>query len=345
MKVLLGLSGGMDSAYAARLLSEGHTVEGAVLMMHDHTDISAAKRAANETGIPLHVIDAKEKFRHEVEEYFISEYRQGRTPNPCTLCNPRVKIGELCRFAALNGFDKVATGHYARIKKEGERYCVAIGEDQTKDQSYMLWGLSQEQIKMLVFPLGDMKKTEVRENAQRDGLSSADSKESQDICFIPDGDHISYLEAHSPPMEEGSFVDENGNILGKHKGIMRYTVGQRRGLGIALGQRMFVSEIRADKNEIVLQAGGGSEASACIVDSLNFQLIPPPDEGEIKEYQLFGKLRYAARPVLMTVKVSKNEARAEFSEPIRAVTPGQSAVFYLDGAVAFGGIIKKAVTQ
>lgn len=339
MRILLGLSGGLDSSYAARLLSEGHTVEGAVLLLHPYTDVSAAERAASEAGIPLHVLDRRELFRSQVEEYFISEYRNGRTPNPCTLCNPRVKIGELCRFAAENGFDRVATGHYARVVCRDGRYAVAMGEDGRKDQSYMLWGLSQEQIGMLYLPLGEMKKDAVREGARVLGLSSAEAKESQDICFIPDGDYAEFMKGRGITAPNGNFVDGNGKVIGQHKGILNYTVGQRRGLGVAMGQRMFVSEIRPETNEIVLLPDGGSYAEGMRVTDLNFQLLPPPAEGETAEYTLMGKIRYAAPPVPMRLSVTGNTASVTFTEPIRAVTPGQSAVFYLDGVIALGGVI------
>ncbi len=341
MKILLGLSGGLDSSYTAKLLSDGHTVEGAVLVMHPYTDVSAAEKAAEEAGIPLHVLDRRAEFQSQVEEYFVSEYLQGRTPNPCTFCNPRVKIGELCRFAEGNGFQKVATGHYARTVHRDGRYAIAMGEDSRKDQSYMLWGLSQEQIAMLSLPLGELKKESVREEARALGLSSAEAKESQDICFIPDGNYADFMKSRGITAPSGNFVDADGKVLGQHKGILNYTVGQRRGLGIALGQRMFVSEIRPATNEVVLLPDGGSYAEGMTVTDLNFQLLPPPADGETVEYVLMGKVRYAAPPVPMRVKISGNTASVTFTEPIRAVTPGQSAVFYLDGAIAFGGVIEK----
>ena len=341
MKILLGLSGGLDSSYSAKLLSEGNTVEGAVLVLHPFTDVGAAEKAASESGIPIHVLDRREEFRGQVEEYFISEYMKGRTPNPCTFCNPRVKIGELCRFARANGFDKVATGHYAKVVHVDGRYAIAMGEDSRKDQSYMLWGLSQEQIGMLMLPLGEMKKDSVRDGARAIGLSSAEAKESQDICFIPDGDYAEFMKIRGITAPSGNFVDADGKILGQHKGILNYTVGQRRGLGIALGQRMFVAEIRPETNEIVLLPDGGSFADGMTVSNLNFQLIPPPKDGETVEYTLMGKVRYASSPVPMRVKITGNTASVTFTEPIRAVTPGQSAVFYLDGAIALGGVIEK----
>lgn len=358
MKILLGLSGGLDSTYAAELLSKGHTVEGAVLVMHDATDITAAQSSAAEVGIPLHVIDVRERFEKYVVSYFVSEYSNGRTPNPCAMCNPNVKIGELCRFAASNGFDGVATGHYARIScLPDSRYAIGFGDDIKKDQSYMLWGLSQEQIKMLIFPLGDMKKSDIRENARAKGLSAAESEESQDICFITDGDYAEFIEKRIGVSPEGNFVDIDGNILGRHKGIIHYTVGQRRGLGVSTGCRMYISEIRAESNEIVLEPDGGALIKAMTVDGLNFQAIDPfalddaviCGDDRIVSLELTCKIRYAAPPVPVCVKlilprgnVNGAVAEVEFRDPLNSVTPGQSAVFYRDGVIAFGGWIRNA---
>ena len=335
------MSGGLDSTYAAeKLINEGHTVEGAALIMHAYTDISAARRSAAEIGIPLHEIDVREMFRCEIEEYFINEYRNGRTPNPCVVCNPRVKIGELCRFAASNGFDKVATGHYARLVFREGRYAVAMGADPRKDQSYMLWGLSQEQLGMLCFPLGNITKDDVRERAKSRGFSSAESRESQDICFIPDGSYVEFVESRSGEMPEGNFVDDCGRVLGRHKGILHYTIGQRRGLGVSAGQRMFVSEIRPEKNEILLRPEGGKYCSSMVVTGLNYQLGFPPAVEKTVELRLMGKIRYAAKPEPMRVMIEGERATVSFAEPIRAITPGQSAVFYTaDNEIALGGVI------
>lgn len=355
MKILLGMSGGLDSTYAASLLSQGNEVEGAVLLMHDGTDISAARRSAEEVGIPLNVIDVRDEFEKQVVSYFVGEYARGRTPNPCAMCNPRVKIGKLCGFAASNGFDRVATGHYARrcVGSDG-RYHIAMGDDARKDQSYMLWGLSQEQIRYLMFPLGELKKTDIRASAAIRGFSSASAKESQDICFIRDGGYAAFVESRLGCSPEGNFVDAQGNILGKHRGIINYTVGQRRGLGIALGERMFVSEIRADNNEIVLEPGGGALALGMRVSGLNFQSLAPEIAFDAvksrgsrsAELEFACKIRYAARPVEASVSFTSAErdgvglaCEVRFAEPLGSVTPGQSAVFYLGDAIAFGGWI------
>ena len=200
-------------------------------------------------------------------------------------------------------------------------------------------GLTQDQLKMLCFPLAALTKDTVRSGARELGLASAEAKESQDICFIPDGDYAAFLESRTSPMPEGNFVDENGKFLGKHKGILNYTVGQRRGLGVATGQRMFVSEIRPDTNEILLLPTGAEEKTEMTVSSLNFQLLPPPETNGDREYELECKIRYAAPPVPVKVRFVGDEAKVVFPTPIRAVTPGQSAVFYKDKKIAFGGII------
>lgn len=361
MKILLGMSGGLDSTYAAELLSQGNEVEGAVLIMHGDTDVSGARRSAEEVGIPLNVIDVREAFDRYVLSYFADEYARGRTPNPCAMCNPKVKIGELCRFAASNGFDRVATGHYAkRCVGDNGRFFIAKGDDALKDQSYMLWGLSQEQIRMLLLPLGELKKTDIRRSASIKGLSSAEAKESQDICFVSNGDYAAFVQSRIGSSPEGNFIDAHGNILGKHRGIINYTVGQRRGLGVSLGQRMFVSEIRPQSNEIVLLPDGGATFCGMRVGGLNFQSFHPdiafdaakPRESPSEEHEFLCKIRYAARPVTAFVRFippssdgDEPIADVRFKEPLRSVTPGQSAVFYLDNAVAFGGWISSSVFE
>lgn len=342
MKILLGMSGGLDSSFAAEILkAEGHNVEGAVLKMHGYTDIDGAEKAASDAGVRLHVIDCSEAFERNVIEYFVREYALGRTPNPCTVCNRTVKIAELLRYAEENGFDKVATGHYARIGFENGRYYVADGADKAKNQSYMLWGLSQEQIKRLEFPLGDRIKGDVRESARALGLPSADSPESQDVCFLPDGGYAEFIEKRLGVFPEGNFIDESGNVLGRHKGVIHYTVGQRRGLGIALGERMFVSGIDPKKNTVTLCAAGGRGFTSAVLTDMNHQLLP---EGDGK-HAVNVKIRYAARPVPATLTVSGERATVEFVSPISAVTPGQSAVMYDgDGRILCGGVIESATS-
>ncbi len=340
MRILVGLSGGLDSTYTAyKLKKMGHTVEGLVLEMHDYTDVEAAKKTADILGIKLHTLDCRELFKKHVISNFISEYSLGHTPNPCTVCNRYVKISELCRFANENGFDKAATGHYARIifDSETQRYCIAKGNDERKDQSYMLWYLTQEQLKTLYFPLSDITKEQIREEIkQTEFVYLADTKESQEICFIPDNDYASYIEKEKGKFPEGNFIDSNGNVVGKHKGIIHYTIGQRKGLGISLGAPAYITKIDPEKNTVTVEKQSDVKANALRATSLNSQLLLAENG---KEYTLDVKIRYAAKPMKANVTIENGIAVVLFNEPVRAITPGQSAVFYKDDKIAFGGTI------
>lgn len=341
MRILVGMSGGLDSTYAAlKLIDEGHEVEGAVVVMHGHTEVTEAREAAESLGIPLHEIDATERFG-AVKENFIEEYSRGRTPNPCIVCNPWVKFRALADFAVEHGFDRIATGHYARVitAHEGDavRYTLAKARDSRKDQTYMLHRLPEDVLSVLMLPLGDEVKTDVREKALARGLKAAEKKESQEICFIPDGDYAAYIEAIKGPFPEGNFVLEDGNTVGRHKGLIRYTVGQRKGLGVAYGERIFVSRIDADRNEIVLSPIGSYTDRVTLSDAV-FSGISEPVAGTSIRAEV--KLRYLAKPVCTTVTFL-GEGRAELvlDTPERAVTPGQSAVIYDGDAVLLGGFI------
>ena len=341
MRILVGMSGGLDSTYAAlKLIDEGHEVEGAVVVMHGHTDLSAAREAAASLGIPLYELDATEKF-NAVKENFVDEYSRGRTPNPCIVCNPWVKFRVLADFAREHGFDRIATGHYAKTvclcDGEVTRYALSKARDSRKDQTYMLHRLPEDVLSILMLPLGDDVKTEIRERALERGLKAAENKESQEICFIPDGDYASYIEAIKGPFPEGDFVLEDGSAIGRHKGLVRYTVGQRKGLGVAYGERIFVSRIDAVKNEIVLSTVG-SYTDRVEISDIVFSGISEPEVGT--EIRAEVKLRYLAAPVATTVAFL-GEGRAELvlDAPQRAVTPGQSAVIYDGDTVLFGGFI------
>ena len=340
MKILVGLSGGLDSTYTAyKLKNEGHTVEGLVLEMHDYTDIEAAKKTAAILGIKLHTLACRELFKKHVISNFISEYSLGHTPNPCTVCNRYVKISELCRFANENGFDKAATGHYARIifDNETQRYCIEKGNDEKKDQSYMLWYLTQEQLKTLYFPLCDITKEQIREEIKLTEFAYlADAKESQEICFIPDNDYASYIEKEKGVFPEGDFIDSEGKVVGKHKGIIHYTIGQRKGLGISLGAPAYITKINPENNTVTVEKQSDVKADTLRANSLNSQLLLAEDGNE---YTLDVKIRYAAKPMKANVKIENGIATAVFNEPVRAITPGQSAVFYKDDKIAFGGTI------
>ncbi len=339
MKYLVGMSGGLDSTYVAYLLrSQGHDVQGATLVMHDHTEIESARDCAKQVGIPLHEIDCRTRFEESVIANFVSEYQKGRTPNPCILCNRYVKVGALCDFARENGFDAVVTGHYAKIGQENGRYFVLRAQDLKKDQSYVLWRLTQDQLALLQTPLYGMPKEEIRAHAKEIGLRVAEKKESQDICFLPNGDYVSFVESRIGKMESGNFVLPDGTVLGKHKGLLRYTVGQRKGLGISYKESVFVSKIDAARNEITVTPSGGEYASACAVCDLVFQAFAEPNETQTKHLQV--KLRYGAPLCTATVTYDACRASVLLDEPQRAITPGQSAVFYDGDRVAFGGIIE-----
>ncbi len=340
MKILVGMSGGVDSTYAAyKLKSEGHTVEGAVLLMHEYTDCDAAVAAAESVGIPLHIIDSRALFEQSVIPNFISEYTAARTPNPCIICNGAVKFRALYDFAVENGFDRIATGHYAECVEltgaDGPRYALKRAVDGKKDQTYMLWRLSQDILSMLYLPLGAMTKEQLRYEAGRAGLFSADREDSQEICFIPSGDYAAYIEAANGPSQEGNFVDKDGNVLGKHKGIIHYTVGQRKGLGIALGARAFITDINPETNEITLSTES-LERSRFEVVGVIYSGMTPPDE----PVRLDVKVRYQAPLAGATVTFSGERATVELDAPARSVTDGQSAVFYKDGVLVAGGFIR-----
>ena len=342
MKILLGMSGGLDSTYAAhKLIAAGHTVEGAVLKMHGYTEVSEARAAAESVGITLHVLDCREEFEKRVVSYFLNEYPKGRTPNPCVVCNSEIKFRFLLEFAENNGFDAIATGHYAKVIKADSngtlRYTLSCAEDDKKDQTYVLWRLPQDVLAKLILPLSDSKKSDIRGEAATLGIMAADRGESQEICFIPSGEYAEFIEERIGISPHGNFIDEDGNVLGEHQGIIRYTHGQRKGLGIAMGARVFVTEINPENNTVTLskEAAFTDEIS---ISNMNFVGICEPEVNE--EIELSVKVRYLAPRVKCYLKyLGEGRGIAKLSQPQRAVTPGQSAVFYKENYLACGGFI------
>ncbi len=344
-RVLVGMSGGLDSTYAALYLRErGYTVHGAILRMTDDTDTASAALAAEQVGVPLTVIDARAAFDTCVMSYFASAYARGETPNPCVMCNRHVKVALLCEYAEAYGFDYVSTGHYAHILRDTDtgRYYVRAGEDPKKDQSYMLWGVEQRHLARLITPLAHMEKSAIRQAAAERGLSAAEAADSQDICFLPEGDYVSFVEKRLGTFPPGDFIDEQGAWVGRHSGIIRYTVGQRKGLGIALGHPVFVTRIDPKTNTVHVAPAGHEYGHRVTAEGLVFQkgirsALPSGTCVRVK-------VRYAAPPAPATLLwEGEDRVTALFDAPARAITPGQSCVFY-DGDtgrdILFGGWIQ-----
>ena len=336
-KIVLGMSGGVDSNYSVKKLQDmGYTVIGATLIMSDETDDSAAKRVAEELGIEHVSIDCRGEFEKCVIGDFVSEYARGRTPNPCVVCNRYVKFKKLCELAKSIGAEKVSTGHYVDIGYENGRYFIRRGADVRKDQSYVLWNLTQEELGMLYFSLADDDKKDVMVRAEELGLMPDDYSESQEICFIPSNDHAAFIEGRIGKSKPGDFIDESGNVVGKHRGIVNYTIGQRKGLGLSLGHPVFVYDIDAAKNTVSVSTEEKLFSCSASCSRLNFQKLAP---GDMDARRFRVKIRYAAQPTETTVFVTGDSARIVFDTPVRAATPGQSAVFYDGEDIAFGGFI------
>lgn len=342
MKILVGISGGVDSAYVAKkLVAEGNEVEGAVLIMHEHTELDAAREAARSIGIPLHEIDCRTLFS-SIKDNFVNEYVNGRTPNPCIICNERVKFKALYDFAMMNGFDMIATGHYAGVSRINDgtsvRFALVISEDLRKDQTYMLYRLPQHILSKLLLPLSTGSKVEVRRMATEYGISSADRQDSQEICFLPDGNYAEYIESRVGKSPEGDFIDDDGTVLGRHKGIIHYTVGQRKGLGISLGERAFVTDINSENNTVTLSPKVSGVKEIRLRDMVYSGLKEPTASYEIR---LLVKLRYSAKLIETTATLNPDgTALLSFDAPEKCA-PGQSAVLYSKGMVMCGGFITK----
>lgn len=350
-RVVVGMSGGVDSSVAAYLLKEqGYEVIGVTMQIWQDEDLAVqqenggccglsavddARRVAADLGIPYYVMNFKQEFKEHVIDYFIEEYIQGRTPNPCIACNRYVKWESLLARSLAIGADYIATGHYARVVElPNGRFTLRRSATLEKDQTYALYNLTQEQLRRTLMPVGEYAKDEVRRIAEEIGLQVASKPDSQDICFVPDGDYASYIEENvRVRIPEGNFVTSDGTVLGRHKGITHYTVGQRKGLGLALGYPAFVLEIRPETNEVVI--GTKEESMTCVLraDRLNFMSV----EDLTEPLRVFTKIRYNHKGAWCTIeKTGTDEVTCTFEEPQRAVTPGQAVVFY-DGEYVLGG--------
>ena len=347
-KVLVAMSGGVDSSVAAHLImSSGYDAIGATMRLVDglplndisDAEINAARNSCRRLGIEHTVLDIRDLFRKHVVDNFVSVYLNGETPNPCIVCNKNIKFGAMLDAAMGLGCDKLATGHYARIEKNSSgRYIVRQAADPLKDQSYMLWTLSQEQLSKVIFPLGELTKAEAREIAASLSFENAHKKDSQDVCFIPDGDYANFIELYTGKTSPvGNYIDMNGNVLGKHKGIINYTIGQRKGLGIALGQPMFVHSKSVVDNTVTLCKNEELFEKTLIATDINLISIDKID----KPMRVLAKARYGqkASPATAT-QIDENTVKIEFDEPIRAISAGQSVVFYDGDVLVGGGIIK-----
>ncbi|MBQ9992770.1 MAG: tRNA 2-thiouridine(34) synthase MnmA [Firmicutes bacterium] len=333
-KVLLALSGGVDSSVAALLLQkQGYEVIAATMDTGFGESPDEAAAVAEQLGIEHHIVDVRQDFSCFVIDDFIREYNAAHTPNPCVVCNPTVKFAFMECLADELGINKIATGHYARISQYNGRFAVRKAKQLAKDQSYVLYRLSQQLLSRLILPLGDYDKQEIRAMAAEFSLSISDKPDSQDICFIPDGDYRSFLQQNGVEFQKGDFVDLAGKVIGKHQGLQCYTVGQRKGLGIALGYPAYVCALDAEKNQVVLGREEDLNSDSCLVENIEWQGA----EAISEPVQITVKLRYKSSPIeAVLIPQGKNCARLNFKFPQKSVTPGQSAVFY-DGEIVLGG--------
>jgi tRNA-specific 2-thiouridylase len=360
--IAVAMSGGVDSSTAAAMLrQEGHPIIGLTMQLWNQRrlaghegmqesvqgrccsidDVYDARRVAEHLGIPYYVVNHEERFERDVVRPFVSEYLAGRTPIPCSLCNNHLKFDQLLIVARQIGAEKVATGHYARVEFDAGRgrWLLKRPADRAKDQTYFLFGLTQEQLSRTLFPLGDMSKAEVREAARRFGIASAEKPESQEICFVPGGDYKRFIEAYlaeqgeDAPEAAGQLVTATGEALGEHSGVHNFTVGQRKGLGVAKGSPLYVIQINQQSQQVVVGAEADLYSKTLRANQLNWIAIDRLEEPMHVEV----KIRHRHEPASATIEMTAPDGvTAAFDQPQRAITPGQAAVFY-DGDLVLGG--------
>lgn len=350
-KVVVGMSGGVDSSVAAWLLKEqGYDVIGVTMQIWQEEDriqqeeeggccglsaVEDARRVAASLEIPYYVMNFKKEFKEHVIDYFTNEYLNGRTPNPCIACNRYVKWEALLKRSMEIGADYIATGHYARIDKlPNGRYAIRTSATSAKDQTYALYNLTQDQLARTLMPVGEYSKDEIRAMAEHINLKVAAKPDSQDICFVPDGDYASFIEENTDAaIMPGNFVTSDGTVVGQHKGIVHYTVGQRKGLGLSLGHPVFVLEIRPETNEVVVGSNEESMSRYVRADKINFMSV----EDITEPVRAWAKIRYNHKGAwCMVERTGADEILCTFEEPQRAITPGQAVVLY-DGEYVMGG--------
>lgn len=359
-RVLVAMSGGVDSSVAAAILHrQGYEVVGVAMRLApeapvtasrrrgtccSHDDFEDARRVSERMGFPFYIVDLRADFHSRVIGNFVSEYLAGRTPNPCVMCNREIKFERLWSRARALGADFVATGHYARIERDAAgRFHLLRAADESKDQSYFLFTLGQQELARTIFPLGNMSKTEVRAQARELGLRNADKPESQEICFVPDGDYARFVERAASPaaIRPGEVIDSGGNRLAAHRGIHRFTVGQRRGLGVAAGEPLYVREIRPDRAEVVVGRAGELRHRGLIAREVSLVDESSLDSGPIP---IQVKIRYRHPALDATLAITqRGRAEIRFHRDGPAVTPGQACVFYRGAEVVGGGFIEHGI--
>lgn len=342
MKYLMAMSGGVDSSVAAFLLKEnGHDFAGCYMVLNEYITEDGEKDArlvAKKLGSELKVCGFRNEFNTHVMSYFVQSYLNGNTPNPCVECNRHIKFGALLEYALQNGFDKLATGHYAKVEEKDNRFLLRKASDLTKDQSYFLYGLSQEQLSKIAFPLGEYTKDEIRMIAEKNGFVNAHKKDSQDICFVPEGKYNAVIEKYADRLPvPGNFTDKEGKILGKHKGIYNYTYGQRKGLGISADRPLYVTNIDVETNTVVLGDNTDLFVREVIANDVNWIA----DRQNEASFRAKARLRYCHKEQPAEIIIlDKNSIKIVFDEPQRAATRGQSAVVYDGEYVVCGGVIQ-----